>query len=142
MIATGLSWRKLDVPGLDRLTGAGAYYGAALTEGISCQDEDVFVVGGANSAGQGAIHFAQYARKVTLLVRADSLDIGMSKYLVDQINATPNIEVLTNTEVSMRSGRIIWNASRIEIYKPERNRPFPIGDLYLHWSSTTYRLAL
>jgi thioredoxin reductase (NADPH) len=99
LIAAGLSWRKLDVPGLDQFTGTGVYYGAALTEAISCRDEDVFVIGGANSAGQGAIHFAQYARKVTMLVRADSLAKGMSRYLVDQIEATPNIEVITQTEV-------------------------------------------
>jgi thioredoxin reductase (NADPH) len=99
LIAAGLSWRKLDVPGLDQFTGAGVYYGAALTEAISCRDEDVFVVGGANSAGQGAIHFAQYARKVTMLVRAESLSKGMSRYLVDQIEATPNIEVITHTEI-------------------------------------------
>jgi thioredoxin reductase (NADPH) len=99
LIAAGLSWRKLDVPGLEQFTGTGVYYGAALTEAISCRDEDVFVVGGANSAGQGAIHFAQYARKVTMLVRADSLAKSMSRYLIDQIEATPNIEVLTNTEV-------------------------------------------
>jgi thioredoxin reductase (NADPH) len=99
LIAAGLSWRKLDVPGLDQFTGTGVYYGAALTEAISCRDEDVFVIGGANSAGQGAIHFAQYARKVTMLVRAESLAKGMSRYLVDQIEATPNIEVITHTEV-------------------------------------------
>ena len=99
LIASGLSWRKLDVPGVDRLTGAGIYYGAALTEAISCRDEHVFVIGGANSAGQGAMHFAQYARKVTMLVRADSLSKDMSHYLVAQIQATPNIEVLTGTEM-------------------------------------------
>lgn len=104
LIASGLSWRKLDVPGLDRLTGTGVYYGAALTEAISCRDEDVFVVGGANSAGQGAIHFAQYARKVTMLVRAESLAKSMSRYLIDQIEATPNIEVLTDTEVLAAEG--------------------------------------
>jgi thioredoxin reductase (NADPH) len=99
LLASGLSWRKLEVPGMDRLAGTGVYYGAALTEAISCRDEHVFIVGGANSAGQGAIHFAQYARRVTMLVRADSLAQGMSRYLVDQIEATENIEVLTNTEV-------------------------------------------
>jgi thioredoxin reductase (NADPH) len=99
LIATGLSWRKLDVPGLDRLTGTGVYYGAALTEAISCRDEHVFVVGGANSAGQAAIHFSQYASRVTMVVRADSLEKGMSRYLVDQIGAAENIEVLTNAEI-------------------------------------------
>jgi thioredoxin reductase (NADPH) len=105
LISTGLSWRKLDVPGLDQLTGTGVYYGAALTEAISCRDEHVFVVGGANSAGQGAVHFSQYARKVTMLVRADSLERGMSRYLIDQIEATPNIEVLTNIEVIQAFGQ-------------------------------------
>jgi thioredoxin reductase (NADPH) len=104
LIASGLSWRKLEVPGMDRLTGAGVYYGAALTEAISCRDEHVFIVGGANSAGQGAVHFAQYAKQVTMVVRASSLDAGMSRYLIDQIAATPNIEVLTNTEVIQAIG--------------------------------------
>ncbi|MGA8598827.1 MAG: FAD-dependent oxidoreductase [Bryobacteraceae bacterium] len=99
LIATGLAWRKLDVPGLDRLTGTGVYYGAALTEAISCRDEHVFVVGGANSAGQAAIHFSQYASKVTMVVRADSLAKSMSRYLVDQIEVAENIEVLTNSEI-------------------------------------------
>jgi thioredoxin reductase (NADPH) len=99
LIATGLSWRKLDVPGADRLHGKGVYYGAALTEAISCANESVYVIGGANSAGQAAMHFSQYAHKVTMLVRADSLESSMSKYLIDQIAETPNIELCTNTEM-------------------------------------------
>jgi thioredoxin reductase (NADPH) len=116
LIATGLSWRKLEVPGLDQLTGTGVYYGAALTEAISCRDEHVFVVGGANSAGQACVHFAQYARKVTMLVRAESLEKGMSKYLVDQVEALPNVHVLTNTEVKQAFGTerldclALWNS--------------------------------
>jgi thioredoxin reductase (NADPH) len=99
LIATGLSWRKLELPGVERLQGKGVYYGAALTEAISCEHESVYVIGGANSAGQAAMHFSQYASKVTMLVRADSLESSMSKYLIDQIAATPNIEVCTNTEM-------------------------------------------
>ncbi|HWF46874.1 MAG TPA: FAD-dependent oxidoreductase [Bryobacteraceae bacterium] len=99
LIASGLSWRKLDVPGADRLHGKGVYYGAALTEAISCANESVYVIGGANSAGQAAMHFSQYAHKVTMLVRADSLESSMSKYLIDQIAETPNIEICTNTEM-------------------------------------------
>ncbi len=99
LIATGLSWRMLEIPGMDRLHGKGVYYGAALTEAMSCQDEAVFVVGGANSAGQAAMHFSQYANKVTMLIRSNSIAKGMSKYLIDQIEATPNIEVLTSTEM-------------------------------------------
>ncbi len=93
MISTGVSYRKLDVPGLERLTGAGVYYGAAMTEALSCQDDDVYIVGGANSAGQAAMFFAKYARKVVMLVRGESLAKSMSQYLIDQISDTPKIEV-------------------------------------------------
>lgn len=99
LIATGVDYRKLDAPGLDNLSGAGVYYGAALTEAISCKDERVFIVGGANSAGQAAMHFAQYSAKVTMLVRAESLEKSMSSYLIEQIHATPNIEVRPHTQV-------------------------------------------
>ena len=99
LIATGVSYRKLDVPGVERLTGAGIYYGAAMTEAMSCRDEDVFCVGGANSAGQAAMHFAKYARRVIMLVRGDSLSKSTSQYLIDQIGATPNIEVWYHTNV-------------------------------------------
>jgi thioredoxin reductase (NADPH) len=99
LIATGVSVRKLDVPGIDSLTGAGVYYGAALTEAAYYRDQDVIVVGGANSAGQGAMFFSRYARKVTMLVRSSSLAKGMSQYLVDQIGRTENIEVRLRAEV-------------------------------------------
>jgi thioredoxin reductase (NADPH) len=99
LIATGVSYRKLDVPGMERLVGAGVYYGAAMTEAISCQDEHVFVVGGANSAGQAAMYFSKYARAVEILVRADSLAKSMSQYLIDEISATPKIQVRTYTQV-------------------------------------------
>jgi thioredoxin reductase (NADPH) len=104
LIATGVSYCKLDVPGADRLSGAGVYYGAALTEAISCAGETVYVVGGANSAGQAAMHFSRYAGKVHMLVRGDSLQKSMSKYLIDQIEATPNIVVETCTEILSVSG--------------------------------------
>ena len=100
VIATGVSYRKLDAPGLERFTGAGVYYGASMSEARSCQDEEIFVVGGANSAGQAAVYFAEFAKKVTMLVRADSLGKGMSQYLVDQIEETDNIEVRTGTTIS------------------------------------------
>jgi thioredoxin reductase (NADPH) len=104
MIATGVSYRKLDVPGVERLTGAGVYYGAAMTEALSCKDDDVYIVGGANSAGQAALYFARYARKVVMLVRADSLAKSMSQYLVDRIYDSPNIEVKTFTAVTEAHG--------------------------------------
>ncbi|HVR11552.1 MAG TPA: FAD-dependent oxidoreductase [Thermoanaerobaculia bacterium] len=100
VVATGVSYRKLAVPGIDRLTDAGVYYGAAMTEAMACKGEDVYLVGGANSAGQAAMYFARYARRVVMLVRGDSLFKGMSRYLVDQISQTPNIEVRLHASVA------------------------------------------
>lgn len=99
LIATGVDWRRLDVPGLDRLTGAGVYYGAAPAEARSCQDEEVFLIGGANSAGQAALHFSRFARRVVMLVRAASLESSMSKYLIDEIAGESNIEVWSGSRV-------------------------------------------
>ncbi len=99
LIATGVKVRRLEAPGVEDLTGAGIYYGAALTEAAYYRDQDVFVVGGANSAGQGAMFFSRYARKVTMLVRSSTLEAGMSQYLVDQIAETENIEVVLRTEI-------------------------------------------
>ena len=104
LIATGVEYCKLDVPGADRFAGAGVYYGAARAEVMSCADEEIYLVGGANSAGQAAMHFSRYAAKVHMLVRGDSLTRSMSKYLIDQIEATPNIVVETGTEVASMSG--------------------------------------
>lgn len=104
LIATGVSYRKLEVPGIDRLTGAGVYYGAAMTEAMSCRDEDVYIVGGANSAGQAAMYFSRYARRVIMLVRGDSLNKAMSQYLIDQIGSTSNIEVRTHVNVAAVHG--------------------------------------
>ncbi len=99
LIATGVQWRKLDVPGMDRMQGAGVYYGGGSQEAISCKGETVYVVGGANSAGQAAINFAQYADRVVMLVRGDSLAATMSRYLIDQIEKTSNIQVWTRAAV-------------------------------------------
>ena len=99
LITTGVSYRKLDVPGIERLTGAGVYYGAAMTETLSCKDEDVYLVGGANSTGQAAMYFSRHARKVVILCRSGDLRKGMSEYLVRQIKDTENIEVRVNSSV-------------------------------------------
>jgi thioredoxin reductase (NADPH) len=93
LIATGVQWRRLDVPGIDRLQGAGVYYGGGTTEAMSCKGELVYVVGGANSAGQAAINFAKYAEQVVMLVRGESLANTMSQYLIKQIQETPNIQI-------------------------------------------------
>ncbi|MEM7345606.1 MAG: FAD-dependent oxidoreductase [Chloroflexota bacterium] len=104
IIATGASSRLLDVPGVEPITGAGIYYGAALTEAAHYKDKHMFVVGGANSAGQGAMFFSRYASKVTMLVRGSALKKGMSQYLVDQINDTENIEVRLRASVTEVKG--------------------------------------
>ena len=98
ILATGVSLLQLGLPGIEPLIGAGVYYGAALTEAEHYKDQHVFIVGGANSAGQGAMFFSGYASKVTMLVRS-SLSKSMSHYLIDQINSTSNIEILSKTEV-------------------------------------------
>jgi len=99
LVATGVQWRKLDAPGVERLTGAGIYYGAAMTEAMSTKDEDVFIVGGANSAGQAAMYFSRYARRVVMLVRGSSLAASMSQYLIDQLKETPNIQIEFDSSV-------------------------------------------
>lgn len=99
LVATGVQWRKLQAPGIERLTGAGIYYGAAMTEAMSCKDEDVFVVGGANSAGQAALYFSKYARRVVMLVRGSSLASSMSHYLINQLKETTNVQIEFNSSV-------------------------------------------
>ena len=100
MVSTGVQWRRLEAPGIDRLQGAGVYYGGGATEALSCKGEIVYVVGGANSAGQAAMNFSKYAERVVMLVRGASLASSMSQYLIDQIKTTPNIQVWTNASVS------------------------------------------
>ena len=100
MIATGVQWRRLNAPGIDRLQGAGVYYGGGATEALSCKGEMVYVVGGANSAGQAAMNFARYAERVVILVRGESLSSTMSQYLIDQIKETPNIQLWTHASVA------------------------------------------
>src|SRR5205807_9323151 len=85
MIATGVQWRRLEAPGIDRLQGAGIYYGGGATEALSCKGEIIYVIGGANSAGQAAMNFAKYAERVVIVVRGGSLSSTMSQYLIDQI---------------------------------------------------------
>jgi len=104
IIATGVSYRRLGIPSLDALTGAGVFYGAATSEAKAMKDRQVFVVGGANSAGQAAVHLARYAARVTMLVRGQSLADSMSEYLVKEITSTPNIAVRYNAIVTGGGG--------------------------------------
>jgi thioredoxin reductase (NADPH) len=104
VIATGVSYRDLDAPGVAKLSGRGVYYGSAATEAAACADRDVFVVGGANSAGQAASFFSRYAKSVTLVVRGDSLERGMSHYLIEQLHALTNVSVRLCTVVDEAQG--------------------------------------
>ena len=100
MIATGVQWKRLEAPGVDRLQGAGVYYGGGATEAMSCKGEIIYIVGGANSAGQAAMNFAKYAERVFILVRGSSLASSMSQYLIDQIEQMPNIQIWTHASVA------------------------------------------
>src|ERR1700680_4447321 len=100
MFARGVQWRRLEAPGIDRLQGAGVYYGGGATEALSCKGEIVYIVGGANSAGQAAMNFAKFADRVVILIRGSSLAATMSQYLIDQIKETPNIQLWTHASVA------------------------------------------
>lgn len=113
LVATGVQYRLLDVPGAERLAGAGLYYGAATTEALVVKDQGVIVVGGGNSAAQAALYLARYAKKVTLLVRGATLGEATSQYLVDRINETPNMKVRTRVEVSELHGGASLEAASV-----------------------------
>ncbi|RYY10939.1 MAG: response regulator, partial [Cytophagaceae bacterium] len=104
VLTTGVSYRVLEAPGLDRLSGAGVYYGAARTEARSCSAQPVYIIGGGNSAGQAAMYLSTYASRVFIVIRGESLAASMSAYLIDQISQTSNIEILANTQVREACG--------------------------------------
>jgi thioredoxin reductase (NADPH) len=104
VIASGVSWRQIDIAGADKLVGRGLYYGAARTEGPSTAGQDIFLIGGGNSAGQAAMFFADYARSVTLLVRGPSLAATMSHYLIEQLGTKPNIRIETGCQLAALEG--------------------------------------
>ncbi len=131
VLATGVTVRKLDKPGVEALTGAGIYYGAALTEAAHYRGEDVLVVGGANSAAQGAMFFSQFARRVTMLVRGSSLANSMSQYLIEQIENTANIEVLVQTEVVEAIGKDRLEAVQILDRSNGQTRTIPAAAMFI-----------
>jgi thioredoxin reductase (NADPH) len=120
LVASGVSYRKMEAPGFPELTGAGVYYGAALTEARSCADQHVVVIGGANSAGQAAVYFSGYARRVSMLVRGESLVKSMSHYLIEQIEALENVEVLTRTQAIAAEGEN-GRLARLRLRGPDRD---------------------
>lgn len=131
LIATGVSYRWLDVPGAEQLQGRGLYYGSTMTEAVSCKDEDVYIIGGANSAGQAAMHFSKYARRVVMLVRGPSLSATMSRYLIDQIKRTPKIEVETGTRVVEVHGGERLEAISIHCEDSNETSRVPANSIYV-----------
>jgi thioredoxin reductase (NADPH) len=131
IIATGVTVRTLDEPGVEQLTGAGIYYGAALTEAAHYAGRHVFVVGGANSAGQAAMFFSRYASQVTMLVRDTSLSNSMSQYLIDQIDGTENIDVKTNTIVLEAIGDERLDAIKIKDKVSGEEQTVPAAALFI-----------
>jgi thioredoxin reductase (NADPH) len=131
IIASGMSLRKLTVPGYERFEGAGVYYGAALSEAATYTDRPVFVIGGANSAGQAAMLFSRYASQVTMVVRGESLALKMSQYLIDQIDATPNIDVVVNTEVLAVEGENTVEKIRLKDSKTEEEESFEAAAIFI-----------
>ncbi len=131
LVATGVQWRKLNVPGIERLTGAGIYYGAAMTEALNCKDEDVFVIGGANSAGQAAMYFSKYARRVVMLVRGSSLSASMSQYLIDQLKQTPSIQIEFSSTVVEAHGDDHLEAISIHCGTTNETNQVPANALFI-----------
>lgn len=131
LIATGVAYRKLAVPGSEKFTGAGVYYGAAMTEALSCKDEEIYVVGGANSAGQAAVYFAKYAKRVVMLVRGDSLVATMSRYLIDQIQEIANITVETGVHVVEVTGDTSLRAITIANLKTNERKTMSTQYLFI-----------
>ena len=129
MLAPGVQYRKLEIPGAERLAGRGIYYGAALVEAVACKDEEVFVVGGANSAGQAALHFAKFACKVTMVVRGDGLSATMSKYLIDEIEKTSNIVVEPSTQVVEAVGE--ERLEELKMRGPQGEYSVPASSLFV-----------
>ncbi len=143
LIACGVSYRELkEVNGINRLTGSGVYYGASMAEALSCKGEDVFMVGGANSAGQAAIHFSKYAKTVTLVVRGDSLSKSMSYYLIHQLDKTDNIRVLLNSKVTEVRGENRLEFITITNTQTGEVQTFPSPALYIFIGAVPHTDAL
>jgi thioredoxin reductase (NADPH) len=131
LLAMGVQWRTLDVPGIDRLQGAGVYYGGGTSEAIACRGETVYVIGGANSAGQAAMHFSNYAEKVVMLVRGKSLASTMSHYLIEQIEKTPKIEVWTQSSVVEVQGESRLTGITVLCEKTGTREQLPASSLFI-----------
>jgi thioredoxin reductase (NADPH) len=138
VISTGVSLRTLDIPGVERLAGAGVYYGAALTEAVNYKGQDVLVVGGANSAGQGAMLFSRYASNVYLCIRGESIEAGMSQYLVDQIRATDNIKLMLGTQVQEVKGELQLESVQLSNGTSSQVKELPVAAMFIFIGATAH----
>ena len=136
ILALGVAWRRLNVPGVEKFTGSGVYYGAAKTEAPACAGEDVYVVGGANSAGQAAMYFSKYAKKVNMLVRGESLVKSMSQYLIDQIDSTDNIEVMPFHSVVEAQGDNRLEKILVKDSQADKTKMFDTNYLFIFIGAT------
>jgi thioredoxin reductase (NADPH) len=131
VITTGVDYRKLEVNGVDRFTGAGIYYGAAMTEAAACKGKEVFVIGGGNSAGQAAMYLSKFAAKVHIVIRRENLIPTMSAYLINQLDATPNIEVIPCTEVAEALGAENLEQLVLHNIRNGEQKTYDAGALYI-----------
>jgi thioredoxin reductase (NADPH) len=131
LISTGVKVRELDVPGIEPLIGASVYYGAATSEAVHYKDKEVFVIGGANSAGQGAMFLSRFASEVTVLIRGDSLKTSMSQYLIDQIEGTKNISLMVDTEVTAVDGSDRLESITVKNNKSGETETLPADAIFI-----------
>ena len=131
MVATGVQWRRLDAPGVDKLQGAGVYYGGGATEALSCKGEIIYVVGGANSAGQAAMNFAKYADRVVILVRGEGLSATMSQYLIDQVQRTHNIQIWSHASVAEVHGETRLEEISVLCSDTDRVERVPASSIFI-----------
>jgi thioredoxin reductase (NADPH) len=131
LLAMGVQWRTLDVAGIDKFQGAGVYYGGGTSEAMACKGETVYIIGGANSAGQAAMHFSKFAGKVVMLVRGESLAATMSHYLIEQIEQTPNIEVWSKSSVVAVHGDTRLSGITVNCSTTNENQELPASSLFI-----------
>jgi len=131
LLAMGVQWRTLDIPGIERLQGAGVYYGGGTSEALACKGETVYIIGGANSAGQAAMHFSKFAEKVVMLVRGISLASTMSHYLIEQIEKTSNIEVWPHASVIAVHGESRLSEITIQCSPSGETKELPATSLFI-----------
>ncbi|MFD0580738.1 NAD(P)/FAD-dependent oxidoreductase [Dactylosporangium darangshiense] len=138
VLSVGARYRRLDAPGVEDLVGAGVFYGAAVSEAPATRGQPVYIVGAGNSAGQAAVHLAQYAEHVTLVVRGETLSSSMSDYLIQQIAIRPNVTICTNTQVVGASGA--GRLERLSLYDAAtcRTKPVPASALFILIGSTPH----